>query len=157
MIEIIRLEETDNPIFQQICQWNYHWWGVRDGKTMEEVCYNLAHSLQHQRLPQTFVALWNGEPAGMYQLAIFDDLDSRPDLYPWMINVYVAEAYRGKGICRAMMETVPEYAKQANLSELYLYTKHNGLYEKFGWEFVEEVPTFRADSPVERLYRLKIQ
>ncbi|MBZ4668843.1 MAG: hypothetical protein JG775_1995, partial [Defluviitaleaceae bacterium] len=31
------------------------------------------------------------------------------------------------------------------------------LYEKFGWKFVEEVKTFKKDSPIERLYRLEIK
>ncbi len=55
------------------------------------------------------------------------------------------------------MNTVKENAKNANLTELFLYTKHIGLYEKFGWEFVEKVKTFKDDSPIERLYRLEIK
>jgi predicted acetyltransferase len=31
-----------------------------------------------------------------------------------------------------------------------------GLYEKFGWTYVGEVDTFRADSPQERLYKLEL-
>lgn len=55
------------------------------------------------------------------------------------------------------MNTVKENAKKVNLTELYLYTKHIGLYEKLDWEFVEEVNNFKSDSPIERLYRLDIQ
>lgn len=55
------------------------------------------------------------------------------------------------------MNTVNENAKKANLKELYLYTKHIGLYEKFGWTFMGEVKTFREDSPIERLYKLEIK
>lgn len=55
------------------------------------------------------------------------------------------------------MNTVPKNAKKANLKELFLYTKYIGLYEKFGWKFVEEVKTFRSDSPIERLYKLEIE
>lgn len=97
------------------------------------------------------------EPAGMYQLAMFDDLESRPDLYPWLINVFVDEKFRGKGVFRALMNTVNGHAKKANLQELYLYTEHVGLYEKFGWKFIGEVKTFREESPIERLYRLEIK
>lgn len=153
----MKLEDPNHPIFEKIFEWNYHWWGIRDGLSVEEVRCNLKHSFNKDRLPQTFVAFIGDEPAGMYQLAMSDDLNSRPDLYPWLINVYVDEKFRGKQVCRKLMETVNENAKKANLQELYLYTKHIGLYEKFGWEFVEEVNTFRKDSPVERLYRLKIK
>lgn len=96
------------------------------------------------------------QPAGMYQIAISDDLESRPDIYPWLINVYVDKNYRGRGVFRTMMQTVRDNAKKIGLDELYLYTKHIGLYEKFGWEFIENVDTFREDIRIQRLYRLTI-
>lgn len=156
-MKIIRLEDSDNLIFKKICEWNYNWWGVRDGISLEEVICNLEHSLNKEKLPQTYVALIDNEPIGMYQLAMSDDLNSRPDIYPWLINVYVDEKFRGKNVCRQLMNTVVENAKKANLTELYLYTKHIGLYEKFGWKFIEEVKTFKKDSKIERLYKLKIK
>ncbi len=92
----------------------------------------------------------------MYQLSMTEDLESRPDIYPWLINVYVEETYRGQHVGRKLMESVNENARKANIKELYLYTKHIGLYEKFGWKFVENVETFKPDSPIERLYKLEI-
>ena len=62
----------------------------------------------------------------------------------------------GRGICAALLRTVPENARAAGLCELYLYTVHAGLYEKFGWTFLEQVDTFRPDSPKQRLYRLQL-
>ena len=90
------------------------------------------------------------------ELPMTDDLYGRPDLYPWLVNVYVPEEHRGKSVCRFMMEQVGLTARNAGLSSLYLYTSHVGLYEKFGWKFVEEVPTFQEKSPIERLYRLEL-
>lgn len=156
-IEIIKLEDSNNEIFDIICKWNYNWWGKRNHNSFEEVRCNLKHSLCKNRLPQTFVALIDGKPVGMYQLSMTEDLESRPDIYPWLINVYVEEKYRGHHIGRKLLETVNENAKKANLKELFLYTKHRGLYEKFGWEFIEYVETFKPDSPIERLYKLKIK
>lgn len=155
-MEIIRLEESNNSVFEKILDWNYNWWGHPNGKSIDEVRCTLEYSLNKERLPQTFVALKDGVAMGMYQISMCDDLSSRPDIYPWLINVYVDEKYRNEGVCRFLMETVKEKAKDIGLTELYLYTKHIGLYEKFGWEFKEEVRTFNADSPIERLYKLKI-
>lgn len=155
-IKVIKLEDSNNAIFDKVLEWNYNWWGKRKN-SFEEVKCNLEHSLCKERLPQTYVALVNGEAAGMYQLAMSDDLESRPDIYPWLINVYVDEKFRGQNVCRELLLSVNETAKNANLKELFLYTKHKGLYEKFGWEFVEEVKTFQEDSPIERLYRLEIK
>ena len=157
MLEIIRLEQKDNEIFNQVVEWNYKWWGIREGESRDEVVYLFEHSICTDRLPQTFVALLSGKAVGMYQPSMTDDLFGRPDVYPWLINVYVDEAYRGRQICRELMLTVPENARKAGCDELYLYTSHVGLYEKFGWEFTEYVKTFNEKSPTERLYKLKLK
>lgn len=156
-MEIIKLENSNNDIFDKICEWNYNWWGIRNNDSFEAVKCYLEHSLCKDRLPQTYVELIDNQPVGMYQISMSDDLETRPDIYPWLVNVYVDENFRGKGICKEMMNTVSENAKKMNLTELFLYTKHIGLYEKFGWKFIEEVKTFRNDSPIERLYKLKIK
>ncbi len=155
-MKIIKLEESNNLFFDKICDWYYNWLGIKNNESIEEIKCTFEHSLCKNKLPQTFVALIDGEPAGMYQLSMSDDLNSRPDLYPWLINVYVDEKFRGRNVARELMNTVKENAKELGLTELYLYTKHIGLYEKFGWKFIEEVKTFKDDSPVERLYKLEI-
>lgn len=156
-MEIIKLTEKSGPIFEKVVRWNYEWWGKKTGKSMDAVKCYMEHSLNIDKLPQTFAALENGEAVGMYQLSMNDDLFGRPDIYPWLINVYVDEAHRGKQICRLLMETVAENAKKAAIETLYLYTSHVGLYEKFGWEFVEFVDTFEKGAEKERLYRLEIE
>lgn len=155
-MEIIKLCEAKGVIFDKIVEWNYNWWGAPNGESYEMVRSTMAHSVNEVRLPQTFVALEGDVPVGMYQLSMCDDLKGRPDIYPWLINVYVDEKMRGRGLCRELMQTVSENARAAGLHELYLYTNHVGLYEKFGWEFLELVNTFKEDSPVERLYRLEL-
>lgn len=156
-MEVIRLEREDNEIFDKVCEWNYNWWGKKNNKSMEEVRCFFAHSICTDKLPQTYVAIDDeGVPVGMYQLSMSDDLFSRPDIYPWLINVFVDENYRGRHYSKVLMETVREKARDAGIETLYLYTSHVGLYEKFGWEFYEEVKTFNEESPTERLYKLDI-
>lgn len=156
-MKIVRLEESDGEIFKTICKWNYDWWGIRNNNSIEEVESYFKHSLcKKDRLPQTFIGIIDNKVVGMYQIAMTDDLISRPDIYPWLINVYVDKKYRGQGICRELMYTVKENAKKIGLSELYLYTEYKGLYEKFSWEFIEEIKTFKEDAPIQRLYKLNI-
>ena len=156
-MDIIRLERAEGPLFEAVYDWNYRWWGKRDGISSQEVRCTLIHSVNRgDRLPQTFVAVEDERALGMYQLSMIDDLYCRPDLYPWLIDVYVDESCRGRGVGRALLQTVPHNARAAGLTELYLYTTHTALYEKFGWTFLEEVDTFREESPKERLYRLSL-
>lgn len=157
-MKIVRLTDKNSPWFQDVLNWNYNWWGVPQGKSYNEVKCQMEHSLcTGDKLPQTFVAIEREKPVGVYQLSMVDDLVGRPDIYPWLINVFVPENERGKNICREMMITVKENAKKAGIKELYLYTSHVGLYEKFGWEFVEFVDTFKENAEKERLYKLKIE
>ncbi len=156
-MQIVRLENTNNKYFNKLCDWSYNWWGIQNNDSYDEVKSILEHSLcTGDRLPQTYIALINDEVVGMYQFAMADDLYCRPDLYPWLINVYVDKNYRGKGICKEMMNTVPANAKKLGIKELYLYTKHIGLYEKYDWKFIQEEQTFRKSSPIERIYKLDI-
>lgn len=156
-MQIIRLENSNNEYFAKLCEWNYNWWGVQNNSSYEEVKTTLEHSLcVGDRLPQTYITLIDDKVVGMYQISMCEDLYCRPDLYPWLINVYVDEKHRGKGVFNALIKTVPINAKKLGIKELYLYTKHIGLYEKHGWNFVQEERTFKENSPIERIYKLDI-
>ena len=57
----------------------------------------------------------------------------------------------GYGLYRK--HSVKEMAVKAGLKELYLFTIHDNLYEKFGWTFVQEIDTF-LEPRIRRLYHL---
>ncbi len=155
-IEIIKLTEK-NEMFDTLVDWYNDMWGIREEISVEQIITFLENSLFEDRLPQTFVAIRNGEPVGVYQLSVFDDLMHRHDLYPWLINLYVPKEARGLGVSKVMIESIQGNAKKLGLNELYLYTEHSELYERYGWEFVEEVNTFKEGASMERLYRLEIK
>lgn len=92
----------------------------------------------------------------MFQFT-YEDLEVRPDIYPWLANLYVDEEYRNKGIARILLEKVNEIAKTSvDFDELYLFTKHIGLYEKFGWKYISELDTHIENPRMQRLYKLDI-
>ena len=62
------------------------------------------------------------------------------------------------GYGRKMLESIKSIAqKNTDFEELFLYTKHVGLYEKFGWEFICEIDTYKEESRIERLYKLNLK
>ena len=135
--------------------WMYAWWGAEENVSQEAVRAYLARGLREEGLPQTFGLYRSGELIGMYQLAR-NDLFVRPDLSPWLANVYIPEEYRGAGYGRMLLASVRENAAKAGLTELYLYTTHTGLYEKYGWEFIEDIDTYLTPNR-QRLYRLTVR
>lgn len=156
-IEVKQIIEIDYNTLNIITEWMYNWWGKKDGLTFEEVKCFMEHSLQEDRLPQTYGIFVENEIAGIYQFA-YEDLSIRPDIYPWLANVYIEEKYRGRGLGRKMIETVKKNAKdKLSFSEIYLYTKYKGLYEKFGWEYVSEFDTYRKEPRIQGLYKLELK
>ena len=156
-IEIKKIIDLDEENLTTITNWMYSWWGISDGLSFEAVKCFMKHSMQEKRLPQTYGLFLENKLIGMYQLA-YEDLVVRPDIYPWLINVYIDDAYRNKGYGRILIESVKKNARE-NLpfDEIYLYTKHKGLYEKFGWQFVSEVDTFKEDFRIQGLYKLDLK
>lgn len=154
-IKIIKLMNSDCEEFNTICDWMYEWWGKKDNWSLEKVREYMKNSMCSEHIPQTFIATIENELVGMYQISM-NDLDVRPDIYPWLINVYVLPKYRGLGICRKIVESSILQAEKLKLDQLFLYTKHIGLYEKFGFKFISEIKTFKDDSMIERLYKIDL-
>ena len=54
-------------------------------------------SFNSKTLPQTIIAFnENNEEIGMCQITL-KDLDCRPDIYPYIANLYIEEKYRNNG------------------------------------------------------------
>ena len=124
-------------------------------KLKEQVEANERNTVCKDRIPQVFLILQDGVPAGTFQFAM-SDIDTRPDCYPWLRDFWIQPAFRGKGLTYTVMEAVKDHAARLHLTELYLFTRHEGLYEKFGWEYIETFPTYLTPEDKQRLYRLSI-
>ncbi len=156
IVEVRKITDIDDIMLNIITDWMYNWWGVEDGYSYDAVKERIRYSCNEERLPQTYGLYLDDKLIGMYQFTL-EDVFVRPDLYPWLACVYIDEAYRGSGYGRVLMESVYENAKiNLNTKELYLYTKHIGLYEKYGWKYVSDVETFKIKDSLQRLYKLEI-
>lgn len=89
-------------------------------------------------LPTTFVVTKNQEVVGFCSL-LRKDSRFREDVFPWFGNCYVAENFRRRGIMNAMQDYACEYAKEKGFSNLYLWTKDKNLYDKLGWQYLEDI------------------
>ena len=156
-LEFRQIIEIDNDNLDIMTNWMYKWWGKEEGYTFDGVKCFLEHSFQKNRLPKTYGLFHNGRIIGMFQFT-YEDLEVRPDIYPWLANLYVDEEYRNKGIARILLEKVKEIAKSSTkFKELYLFTKHTGLYEKFDWEYISELDTHIKIPRIQRLYKLTLK
>ena len=122
-LELKQLVNVNEDILNTITTWMYNWWGKRDGYSFEKVKCFMKHSMMEKRLPQTYGLFLDGKIIGIYQFG-YEDLSVRPDIYPWLANVYIDESYREKGYGRKLLETVNEIAQKILTLIIYIYIQN---------------------------------
>ena len=73
------------------------------------------------------------------------------DLTPWIGWVYTFPERRGHHYVRQLFEDVERIAKAENVSEVFISTNHEGLYEKYGCEFFQMMNDIHGEPS--RVYR----
>ena len=82
---------------------------------------------------ETFVLFDHDQPVGTAGL-VHADLDTRPDLTPWLAGVFVQPAFRGRGYATALVKRAEAFAAAAFVPVLWLYTlTAEPFYERLGW------------------------
>jgi len=117
-------------------------------QTLKDCLKNYRERLNTDRLPLTLVALHVGELVGMVSLK-FHDMDTRPDLDPWLGGLLVLPQWRNCGVGTMLMHRATEEARRLNVPQLYLWTHSaEGLYHKLGWQVVERTNYFGKEAVV---------
>jgi predicted N-acetyltransferase YhbS len=94
-----------------------------------------AREARNRGVPRAWVAFVNQEPVGTVSL-IESNMDTRPDLTPWLAALYVLPQYRRQGIGRALVRRCEYEASEAGFSRLYLYARRARqwtYYRRLGW------------------------
>ena len=131
--------------------WLWREWGIRRGRTLEQVTALVAARTAAQGPEQTFVLLDAGQPAATASF-VHHDLDPRPDLTPWLASVFVHPDFRGRGHAPRVVAAVEASARAAGIVTLYLDTNTAApLYARLGWVVFDE--SFDLGAPVTLMRR----
>jgi GNAT superfamily N-acetyltransferase len=131
-IEILPV--ADHPaLHDTVTHWLWSEWGTPLNRGLYRSL--IAHS-RRDTIPAIYMAFADGKPAGTVGL-LRTDLLSRQEFTPWMAVLYVLPEYRGCGIVALLQEHAIAEAKRLGFSEMFLYTKMSGFYEKGGWMYLE--------------------
>jgi N-acetylglutamate synthase-like GNAT family acetyltransferase len=124
-----------------LAEWHHAEWTEF---TLETTAVELRTHTGRRQIPTTFVAIEDGRVIGSTSLLVAD-LVGWEHLTPWVASVFVAPAYRRRGIARALMERAVHEARLMGIPSVYLFTaSKEAYYARLGW------------SPFERaLYRAK--
>ena|SRR5947209_395753 len=118
------------------------------GQTLEHSVKNYQERMNTDRLPMTLVAVEDSELLGMVSLK-FHDMDTRPDLDPWLGGLLVLPQWRNRGIGTMLIQRATEEARRLKKPRLYLWTySAEALYRRLGWRVVERSRYFGQDAVV---------
>lgn len=105
---------------------------------------------QRLAVPVMFVAHRDGEVLGSVRI-IADDMETHPELTPWLATLFVAPPHRRRGIGRALIERALVEIRSIGLPAIYLFTETPAYYSGRGW--VEWGREMYYGQPVTILHR----
>jgi len=115
-------------------EWSY----LNPGGTLEGKKDYLIRNCGRRGVPTFVIAVDGAMLAGSASL-IAQDMDNRPELTPWLADVFVKPEFRGKGVATSLIQRIENEARSAGISRLFLYTPDAAdLYRRLGWEAMEE-------------------
>ena len=100
------------------------------------------------------VVMLDGE--NVVSFATYSNQDCIDDktLYPWIGFVYTDKSYRGNRYSQQVINYIVNLAKKDGYSSLFIATDHIGLYEKYGFKYIESrLDIYDEES---RIYKLDI-
>lgn len=121
-------------VIPTLAQWFYQEWAyLHPDRTLEDVERLIGERTNTTKIPVALVAFEGGELLGTVCLKVHD-MDTRLDLTPWLAGLYVAAAWRRKGIGTVLVSAIEKKAHELQVEKLYLYTPESeGFYSRLGW------------------------
>jgi len=125
-----------------VAQWHFSEWGhLYPGGTVDAWLDHIRTRMNPDRIPITVVAIDDeGQPVGTAALTEHD-MDTHPELSPWLGGVYVIPVARRRGVATAVICDLLRRAEHFGVRDLYLYTNDaEGLYRSLGWRLLSREP-----------------
>lgn len=121
-----------------IAHWHHQQWGyLNPNQTLEMRMDEMRAHLLEPLVPTTFVA-FDQTLLGSAAIVV-DDMDTHPELTPWLASVYVAPEFRRRGIGSKLVRHMMEQARQHGYAELYLFSPDRArFYAALGWQVLSQ-------------------
>jgi len=117
---------------------------LNPGRTVEQRIDYMQTYLSEQLVPSTFIA--KGLDLMGSAAITENDMETHPELTPWLASVFVAPQYRDRGVGSLLVTHVMNLAKQAGMQRLYLFTPDRvSFYERLGWQSLKQ-ETYREQQ-----------
>jgi len=133
------LDLKDAPRYiQRLAEWHHHEWAsLNPDRTLAQRIAYMQSYLSNELVPSTFIAKGNGLMGSAAIVA--NDMETKPELTPWLASVFVAPECRNQGIGSRLVTHVMQQARAAAISRLFLFTPDRvSFYRRLGWQILNE-------------------
>ena len=117
----------------------------------DDITNAIINGISNNTYPITIILLKDKELIGFYQIVNHDN--DNTSYTPWIANVFIKKECRHQGYGKILIESIPKYMNILDINTVYLHTRHQNLYEKFGWELLQ--PLDLHDGIKRNIYKLK--
>lgn len=123
----------------QLACWHHAQWSdLNPGETLAGRVARLELNATGSELPLTWVAFEDEILFGSASL-VNSDMETQPELRPWLASVFVAPEHRRKGIGASLVQHVVNEARERGYESLFLFTPdQQKFYEKLGWRELDQ-------------------
>ena len=145
-VEIIPLQQRPNAL-PLLARWHYQEWrDLYPEESEADFRNDLCLTLDDNPQTTTYVAIVDGEICGSASI-IPHDMDTLPELGPWLANVYVCKERRNQQLGTQLVLAIMNHAQLHNIPRLYLFTPdQQAFYQRLGWQEVHS--DYYHQSPV---------
>jgi GNAT superfamily N-acetyltransferase len=151
--ESLRIEPLADHVERvpTIARWHHAEWNrLNPALTLEAREARIRKRANRGGIPTTLVALVEDELAGSASL-VEDDMDTHPELTPWLASVYVPPEFRRRGVASALTRAIEAQAAREGVETLWLWTPdQERLYARLGWTMVAREPYRGVEATIMR-------
>ena len=133
-MEIIKITKK-NRYYQEIINIYYNWWLKSKNMSLVDIDNMFKDTLDKDELPFIYALIINDTLIGTYQINQKDDIDEKE------YEPYLASLDTTCQKIRFLIEDSIKKTKELGYKTLYLHSRLENYYEKFGFKFLEEVET----------------
>lgn len=128
---VINRIDQQPELLDTAAQWFHEKWGI----PLEAYRDSMEESLENEGPVPSWYIMRDGDMIIAGMGVIENDFHDRPDLRPNVCAVFTEEDYRHQRLAGKLLDHICQDMHTRGIDTLYLVTDHEGLYERYGWQF----------------------